>query len=336
MGNSVSNAKDLLIKGVLNNSCVDVNYALKQMTSNEVNAITINGVPILIVAIEHYADYKKTDIIKSVLKHTPSTVSITDFIGRTPLHHTIELYNQDINDAYSNICTTLFKYGTPDCINQEYNYGTALWYSVKYNVDTVTLLLRNGANVNYTYKGQSVLQHAIGNDSDNTIIDTLLVYGSNPHYTNSGHSTLQVAVIKDNVHAIKALIDNGADINFIDTVNGQPLIMTALTKSNECITLLINAGVNVNAVDTIALQSVLMRAVVMCKDISIIKALIDAGADVNYICPLNGYSVLMYACTKHSKHSNDTACIITLINAGANCYDKYRDGTTVMDRISSL
>jgi ankyrin repeat protein len=109
--------------------------------------------------------------------------------------------------------------------------------------------------------------------------------------------------------------------------------MTALLKSDECITILIDAGVNVNAVDTIALQSVLMRAVVMHKDIRIINALIDAGADINYICPLNGYSVLMCACTTH--HIS-MACICALVNAGANCYDRFRDGTTVMDKILSL
>jgi ankyrin repeat protein len=362
MGNSSSNAKELLIKGILNDNCVEVDYALQQIPSNDLNGITINGIPILIVAIERYAKYHNCDIITSIINHNNTIVTVTDTIGRTPLHHTIVLYRQYTD--YINVLNRLFKYGKGNFVNQEYTINmtpldkrattpetqwsievnTALWYTLRYGnvyIDIIKMLLSNGADTNYinNSRGWSLLQEAIRYGSSD-IVDLLLTFGANPNCVSlqNGQSALHLAIMCRNKMIINSLINNGADVNYVWPNTGQSLLHIALplingTEDVSTLSLLIDANANVNAVDPIALQSVLMRAVVLCKSVHIIKLLINAGADVNYICPLDGHSVLMCAVDKCAtqKSVNDDN-VQLLFRVGANGNDKYRDGTTVTEK----
>lgn len=146
-----------------------------------------------------------------------------------------------------------------------------------------------------------------------------------------GETPVMQAVSHGNIDALKKLIDAGADVNAKDNRDETALHDAARNGNIEAIAILATAGADVNVKENHHGDTVLMN-VLYCantrnKDniISVMKALIEAGADVN-AQRKDGHSVLECAAW-HAKDHNDFSLIIrTLVDAGADISAVYNRG----------
>ena len=101
------------------------------------------------------------------------------------------------------------------------------------------------------------------------------------------------------------MLDSGADIDQLDEY-GNTLLMSAILGNNiDIVRVLMYHGIDVN-------RTINGRNALTCVleqpdnqiDEDIIKELIKYGADVNYLEPVTGFSILMKACILNRKKLN--------------------------------
>lgn len=119
----------------------------------------------------------------------------------------------------------------------------------KQNLSIVKLLVENGADVNATNKyGTTALYYAIDNNSASMeIVELLLKNNANPNVD----TILHIACRNQNLKIIKLLVENGADVNFIDN-NGRTALFDAINAKNankEIIRYLIANGADIHKED---------------------------------------------------------------------------------------
>ena len=94
-----------------------------------------------------------------------------------------------------------------------------------------------------------------------------------------GHTALMRAALDGDVETVKALIDQGADINQRDD-NGRTALMFAVVNMHyETMKVLLEYGADVQAKSTVG-GTALMGAA-MAGDLTMVQALLDKGADVH-------------------------------------------------------
>ena len=62
---------------------------------------------------------------------------------------------------------------------------------------------------------------------------------------------MHLAAQGNHAKTLAALVRGGGDVNMTDAKGNTPLLIAALTGSNEAVTVLLNAGANVNATDSL-------------------------------------------------------------------------------------
>ncbi|MBW5382832.1 ankyrin repeat domain-containing protein, partial [Brachyspira pilosicoli] len=196
-------------------------------------------------------------------------------------------------------------------INAFDNYGnTALIYGVN-NLETVKLLVENGADVNF-YKGGS----------------TALILACKP--------SLEI-----NIDVIKYLVSKNADINAQDNEGYTALNKTLTTMPDfEIAHFLIEQGADVNIknknqytplIHLGMLEGSFYNISFQENRIKLAEVLLEKGADIN-AKDYNGYTSLMWACTRKSNES----FVKFLVEKGADVNIEDDDGDTALDMAENL
>jgi ankyrin repeat protein len=178
-----------------------------------------------------------------------------------------------------------------------------LWTAVRWNnTELVNLLIKKGAKPTE----DNILVVAINVDTD--ILEVLIENGANvnfiePPYEFSilGNAARETGAwveseIKagrysgptpDRLRTVKLLVQAGADINHVDKFNDSPLRLAVAANNSEIAKFLIGKGANINQYDDQGYQngySIIMEAIYwygLHKDLSVIEALLKAGANPN-------------------------------------------------------
>lgn len=159
--------------------------------------------------------------------------------------------------------------------------------------DVISTLLDNGADINasrFVVFGLLFREAPISLDEARVLLGKISDVDSENQY---GFTPLFYAVDSNNLDAVSLLIEFGADVN--KTVSGHTPIWYAYTP--ECITMLVDAGADPN----VTVEYVEGKYSLLCRYISeysieyeMAKALIEAGADVNFMDP-DGMTPFSYA-----------------------------------------
>lgn len=217
------------------------------------------------------------------------------------------------------IAITLLGYGCNKSVNIHHE-------ALEGNKKEVISFIENGGDVNQRHEksGGNLISYAVVS-GDTELVSYLISKGANINELDyNGTTALHYAAREHHGEVIKQLVTAGANPNIFasryNTNNsssdfpykGAPLHW-ALASNNKnttqkeaAITTLLDVGSNVNAIGRVWVQPPLDLAVRHC-DISIVKLLIDAKADVN-----SGVA-LIYAVTK-----DDLEVVRLLIDSGAD------------------
>ena len=114
------------------------------------------------------------------------------------------------------------------------------------NIETVRMLLENGANPNVGYidSGYTPLMAASGYRGSLEMAKLLISYGAGVNkFTDQRRTALVESLGYGQVEITKLLIKEGANVNFIDENGFSPLMHAYLSDSAKA---LINAGANIH------------------------------------------------------------------------------------------
>jgi ankyrin repeat protein len=230
-------------------------------------------------------------------------------------------------------------------VNAQNEFGsTALIWSAT-DLAKVRLLLAHGANVNTASKrGRTALFLAAMTDRSADTVRLLLAKGADPKITDSFKNTiLNAAAAGNDIETIRMIINAGVDVNAANVIGTTPLIVSAGSNGNvQAVKMLLSKGARVNAVAVVpflypgvapksgvptlgSITALGMAAPFGSPEL--IRALLDAGADVN-VKDARGMTPLMLAVgTDHQ----DPAVIQMLLDHGANLEPKSILGETAHD-----
>src|SRR5215467_3304382 len=198
---------------------------------------------------------------------------------------------------------------------------TALHWAAHWNDDeAVDLLLRAGANAKAVNRyGATPLSEAVVAGSAK-MIESLLRAGADPKTltTQDGETVLMTAARAGNLDAVKILLDHGADVNARETYKGQTALMWAASERHpEVVKVLMAHGADwkVRSIDRETKPPKLSAASSISPiarggfsalsfaaregDIESAKAMLDAGADINYGDVDNTSALVVSIMNKH-------------------------------------
>ncbi|ADO82234.1 ankyrin repeat domain-containing protein [Ilyobacter polytropus] len=197
--------------------------------------------------------------------------------------------------------------------------------------DSVKLFLDNGFPINYKDElGETLLIKAVKGNSKN-VINLLALRGAlleertfsksrkNTNITVPGRTAIYFA---ENLDILNLLVDNGANVNFVNG-EGEPLLIYFIKhKPDEYTKLLIKKGAKVNSVDE-NMWTPLIWAVVNSKE-EIVKELIIEDVDLFYRDSQGNYAVY-YAFNKN--------IISLLLEDGYRIKAENKDDETIMGEV---
>jgi hypothetical protein len=135
-------------------------------------------------------------------------------------------------------------------------------------------------------------------------------------------TALMNAVKSNDVDAVRTLIQQGVNVNELDTHNDAPLIMAAYAGHTDIVRLLLEAGADVAVVDP-SMKATALHAAAYAGNTDAAKLLIAYKIDMDKQGPFNGYTALHDAIWQNHV---DTAKI--LIESGANLRIQSNAGQT--------
>lgn len=195
--------------------------------------------------------------------------------------------------------------------------NTPLTYAVINNhKDIAELLIDNGANVNAKNNdGQTPLEIAQRRNL-REIVELLAKVPDIP--------SIHVAAQLGDMDKVKALLEEGADVNAKDENGMTPLLLAISNKQVDLAKFLIEKGADINLADRQGVVP-LFRAL-WNKDLDMLELLLKKGADVNTKHAKSGFTALHWAAMMDSKDS-----VELILDAGADVNAKSNTGETSLD-----
>ena len=133
--------------------------------------------------------------------------------------------------------------------------------------------------------------------------------------------SLEIAAINGHVECLQALLNAGADVNYVNSKNeNTALALAAANGKDQCVELLIKAGADVNNADYKGNTALMLAS--GHGNIKSVELLLEAGADVNKR-DIGGDTALMFAISH-----NDILTL--LIKAGADVNSVNETGSTAV------
>lgn len=209
-------------------------------------------------------------------------------------------------------------------VNKESEHGSPLFRAVGHgNVETIKVLIDAGADLNAKHEfNRTPLNWAIAN-GNLEVVKVLMEAGAKSPYTPSNEEYETSDAFTDLIYnckagehmRVKAAILAGVPVNGVDFSGRGPLVVAAHHGKIECVKALLEAGADINmecatSTDLSWKISPLMASV---ENLEIMKLLISKGARVNQHEPELGYTALHIA----SLHGNHLS-VEELLKAGAN------------------
>ena len=196
------------------------------------------------------------------------------------------------------------------------------------DVETVKMLVKNGANSKYTSTSGWTALMVAAERGTGDMVETLIAAGSNVNATerNYGQTVLMFAARSayQPKQKVRALLNAGADLNGA-TTNGWNALMASANWGNlEMVEYLLGAGMSASSRETNG-DTVLMTAAGGLINPSVLSALIKAGAHVN-ATNNEGMTALMLA----AKSVDATEGAKVLLEAGADPNLKDKKGRTAL------
>lgn len=168
-------------------------------------------------------------------------------------------------------------------------------------------LINNGADVNLGNNQNAVPLSCAVDRNNEYMIMKLVQHGADFNIADVDGNTPFLESIVENSILFDYCINNGADVNYANSIGFTPLMCASFVGSLSAMQALLEKGANVNARSAAGMTPI-MYAVNGIVDVNvlsnIIKILINNGADVN-IQDSNGITVMMYTCL-HANVHHDT------------------------------
>jgi ankyrin repeat protein len=156
------------------------------------------------------------------------------------------------------------------------------------HLDVVTLLVENGANINYIDADgrTTVYCVACGAANDLNIVNTLqhlVKLGADLEIKDlEGRTALHVSAWQGMVSVVEALIELGANIDAVDNEGRTPVMMAAWNGHAEVVSILVEAGCDVNHVSSSQGATPLLIAAQQ-GHIDACSVLLSAGSDASHV-----------------------------------------------------
>jgi uncharacterized protein len=138
-------------------------------------------------------------------------------------------------------------------------------------------------------------------------------------------TVLMNAVKKNDAAQVKKLIEQGVNVNELDSGQDAPLVMASYLGHTEIVKLLLDAGADVKAVDP-GMKATALHAAAYAGRTDAAKLLIQYKIDIDKQGPYNGYTALHDAIWQ-----NNIQTAKVIIDAGANLTLKSNSGETPLD-----
>jgi ankyrin repeat protein len=163
--------------------------------------------------------------------------------------------------------------------SQDHNGNTALIYATgDQNHSMIKMLLEHGANPNIsTSEGCTpLICSTLAGDIES--VKLLIEHSANVNTAGKNGTALIIACYRHLNNIAKFLLNNGADVNFIDSDNLSPLLIAIYFNNTELCQLLINAGADINFC-TCENETPILAAV-REGNLKIVRMLINMGANL--------------------------------------------------------
>jgi len=288
-------------------------------------------VPLSLQEAAHIGDI---DLVRTLFRNGTKVDSMDDGYGLTALHRAAIAGHKDI-------AALLITHGAR--VDHGGYKSTPLHCAIQYgHRDVVELLLDHGADVNIKDnwgRGQTPLDIAIGKNRMD-IIKLLLDKGAE---TISIHRAVQLG----DLARVKALVEQGADVNAKDAQGSVPLVFAVKEGRKEIVELLLahDADMNIkdrrgwtpldyarlgklkDIIELFSVKITSLHQAVQLGDLAIVKALLKQGADVNV---QNKAGDTPLHCATQPRGIG-LEIIELLITKGADVNAKNNDGKTPLD-----
>lgn len=235
--------------------------------------------PKAIAMIDALRRADRASFLKSVAED-PKLLNCRGPEGSTPFMYAV-LYGD------TPLLEQLLKQGANPNLRNDTRATAFMWAAT--NLEKTRVLLDHNAEVNVLSEDKRTpLMIAAGRPGGAAIVKLLLDHGATVNPTKNPateSSPLIQAALAGDAELMRMLIDRGADVK---SAGAAALVVAVTMNCSKCVDLLVKQGLDKNAYTSTLLQTA------MFADASMIRLLLDHGADVNAMDPL-GHTALMYA-----------------------------------------
>jgi len=232
--------------------------------------------------------------VKAILSDSPELVNAGDRAGSTALHHAAGF------GTIAMMQLLLDKGADVNAANKR--KSTPLFWAIA-DESKVRLLIGRGANVNArTVEGFTPVYLAAIAGDGLRVLQILFEKGAAADVkTLNGMTPLMAAALRGNTEAVRALVQQHADVNSRNSAGATALIEAAQTGNAQTARMLLEKGADPN-VRTKRNETALAYAATAGVE-ETVKLLLDHGAEVN-VRDIRGYSPLLYAAGSDAMSAN--------------------------------